>query len=198
MELLRKPGRTIVENILLENYMRYGDYSDMDLTDCDFSGLRLLRISFRGSQMDGCRFVRSALTMVNFRGASLVGADYTSAYLENTDFQDARLVCARFNSAVIRGGVFVSANLSFARFVRTVFVRSHTRGVDFKYAITPGVSINRVSVNRAKNQRRAIDNLALTSPAYLCSIRERAHLSRIAKHWYMPPDVEREISLYMI
>jgi uncharacterized protein YjbI with pentapeptide repeats len=193
MELLRKTERTSAENANVEQFIRLCDLSNEDLTDCDFSGLRILRARFSGSQMSGCRFVRSALTMADFTGAKLDGADFSSAYLENANFDGANLVGAKFTVAVIRGGVFANADLSFARFEKTVFFNCYTKGVDFKDARMTGAYMNRI-----KDPRRAIENLVITRPSYLRSIRDRAHLNRIAKHWYMPPDIEWEISLYII
>ncbi len=167
----------------------------MDLRDCDFSGLRICRPQFQGSQMTGCKFVRSALTMANFTGAKLDGADFTGAYLENVNFHNASAIHLIFHRVIIRGGVFTNADVSFTHFDRTVFFSSNSFAecVDFKEAITVGVSLNRINDNK-----QSMKNLEIVSQSYLRSIRDRANLNMIAKQIYLPPDVEREISLYMI
>ncbi len=193
MELLKKSNRTNEETKELEQKLSRINLSNTDLRDCDFSGLRLFRPRFQGSQMIGCKFVRSALIMANFTGANLDGADFSGAYLENVNFHNASAIHLIFHRVIIRGGVFTNADVSFTCFDRTVFFRSYTEYVDFKDAITVGVSMTHI-----KDPKQSIKNLKLVDQSYLRSIRDRAHLNQIARHIYLPPDVEREISLYMI
>ena len=193
MELLRKSNRTNEETKTLESALYRINLSNMDLRDCDFSGLRICRPQFQGSQMTGCKFVRTSLIMANFTDAKLNGADFTNAYLENVNFHNASAIHLIFHRVIIRGGIFTNTDVSFTRFDRTVFFRSYTECVDFKDAITVGVSMSRI-----KDPKGSIKNLTLVNQSYLRNIRDRAHLNMIAKHIYLPPDVEREISLYMI
>ena len=193
MELLKKSNRTNEENTTLERALYRINLSNMDLRDCDFSGLRICRPQFQGSQMTGCRFVRTSLIMANFTGAKLDGADMTNAYLENANFHNASAVHLIFHRVIIRGADFSGADVSFTHFDRTVFFRSYTECVDFKDATTVGVSMFRI-----KDPKQSIKNLTLVNQSYLRNIRDRANLNRIAKYIYLPPDVEREISLYMI
>ena len=145
--------------------------------------------------MAGCKFVRAALILADMTGTKLDGADFSGAYLENTTFRDASAVHLIFHRVIIRGGVFTGADISFTCFDRTVFFRSNSFAecVDFKDATTIGVSLNRINDNK-----QSMKNLEMVSQSYLCSIRDRANLNMIAKQIYLPPDVEREISLYMI
>ena len=193
MELLRKSNRTNEETNTLESAIYRINLSNMDLRDCDFSGLRICRPQFQGSQMTGCKFVRTSLIMADFTDAKLNGADFTNAYLENVNFHNASAIHLIFHRVIIRGGIFTNTDVSFTRFDRTVFFRSYTEYVDFKDAITVGVSMSRI-----KDPKQSIKNLTLANQSYLRNIRDRANLNRIAKHIYLPPDVEREISLYMI
>ena len=193
MELLRKSNRTNEENRTAERALSRINLSNMDLRDCDFSGLCICRPQFQGSQMTGCKFVRSALTMANFTGAKLDGADFTGAYLENVNFHNAIAIHLIFHRVIIRGGVFTNADVSFTHFDRTVFFRSYTECADFTDAITVGVSMTRI-----KDPKQSIKNLKLVDQSYLRSIRDRANLNQIARYIYLPPDMEREISLYMI
>ena len=77
------------------------DFHDMDLRNCDFSGLILAGSEFVNANLKGARFRRCDLHYANFAKADL----------DETDFRRAGLFHARFCGAKMRNADLTEANL---------------------------------------------------------------------------------------
>jgi hypothetical protein len=114
------------------------DFTDSQLVECDFSGLRIRDCSFRsayfyegtltGAILDEALFNEAQLVDVDLTETSLIGARFYGATLSQCKLAGADLSCARFLGTTFRDCHFSGAKFTLADFGDTVFADCDLRG----------------------------------------------------------------------
>lgn len=75
------------------------DFSNLDLSECNFTDSYLPNANFQNTDLRGANFSNALLTRANFEKANLQNANFANAYLVRANFLDAELGNANFVGA---------------------------------------------------------------------------------------------------
>jgi uncharacterized protein YjbI with pentapeptide repeats len=117
--------RLQIEQKIADSVGKKINFSNLDLSEADFSGLiikdvdffssKLDGADFTGAVLDGANFTRTDLSNARFSHAKLVGAVIYAAILDNTDFNHANMTRCRIigggKSVKFINAILVEANL---------------------------------------------------------------------------------------
>lgn len=149
------------------------DFSDLDLTGADFSGMDL----------HGTRWQRTLLESADFSGCVLDGAD----------FSEALLVRARFSRTSLRGAGFTKANMvlavcentdfSGARFDQTQLDELRAEGCDFSDAKLDDLTLDKAHLSDCRFDRAQLVSVDFLDESELHRVRfDHARLRKVS--WY--------------
>lgn len=100
-------------NLPLNDSQKSGwDMSKMNLTDCDFSGLKNLHEKFNASNMQKCLFIGSDLKGLQLRKNNIDTCDFSKSDLSKSEFQDCMLNNNSFKSCVMNETKFYKSYLT--------------------------------------------------------------------------------------
>jgi uncharacterized protein YjbI with pentapeptide repeats len=128
-----------------ENEYTFGDYSNLDFSDCIFKKTDFRYASFCGSCFKNASLAGSYLNGANFRNADMEGCLLDSCTIYETDFSHAMLKNASFVGVYAQAGLldekywqfpgFLPVNFRNADLTGTNFTRANLKGADFSGAV---------------------------------------------------------------
>jgi len=144
------------------------DFSGMDLSELDMSGLFLKKALFvhtnltktvlRGSELAECVFDEAILDYADVRLGKLAGAtfikarahhsNFFGAKLENTDWQDADVINSNFSASLLKKANFSGALLSGTKFTKANAIGATFDEADKYNANFNGMILTDVCVNK--------------------------------------------------
>ena len=97
------------------------DFSGLELSDIDLSGINLSGSDFSGTTLNNIDFSNAVLEGCNFNHATITATDFTSANLSNSWFHSTRLNAADLTSTDFSGSELVSSILAGCTYQSTNF-----------------------------------------------------------------------------
>ena len=141
-------------------------FSEVDLSGADLSGLKVngysfLRANMRGANLTGTQLEHAHLKDADLRGAILTKANLEGANARDANFDDVVAVDANFEVSTLRGARFRNAKLARARFHRAYLRDTDLTGADLagawlRFAILDGACCANTSFSAADLQYSAM------------------------------------------
>jgi len=149
------------------------DFSDLDLTGANFSGMDL--------------------RATRWQRALLESADFSGCILDDTDFSEALLVRARFAGSSLRSSNFSKANMTMAvcentdfsnaRFDATQLDQLRAEGCDFSDASLANLTLDKAHLSNCSFERAGLFSVDFLDGSELHGIRfDHARLRKVS--WY--------------
>ena len=152
-ENIRKSGNIPRPDII---QLSYSDFTGVDLTDANFSGVNLIGAIFE----DDC-----ILNGINFSKAKMLDVSFAGV-LKHCDFTGADLRCADF-FAVIEDSIFDRAQMIGCKFEgrirKSTFISCNLRGADFYEGDFINVDCSNAFLNGVDTNRCYIANVNFTN-----------------------------------
>ena len=102
--------------LIIKNPQEYNSYKKnaggLDLTELDFSNIKLEEIDFTNSELAGTSFNDANIADCDFSGADLNAADFTRADISGCNFTESVLAGADFSYASVSGSDFTDADMA--------------------------------------------------------------------------------------
>ncbi len=135
------------------------DLSELDLSDCNFQGLKLEGISLRKCQLSGSNFKNTSIKKSNFRGALVDKAFFVKASLNEADFTGAKGSInaiksyaddAKFHYATLQNSQFDGASLVRSDFLSANLDKSSICGAQLHHSVIDKTHFNRLNAQKIK------------------------------------------------
>ena len=161
-----------------------GDFTGVDLSDEDLTGLNA-----EGALLSGARFSGCNLSGADLSGAALAGADFTGADLRDAKLEEADLTRADLTRAVLRGAVLdnatfedavlIEANLEKASLVGVEASRSNLADAKLRGATLDAGEFSRANFTRVDAREASLVDTRLSGACCLEANFEEANLERV-------------------
>lgn len=153
MEELCTITQETVEDILTQanKHQKVVVFNGYDLSNIDFSNMKLERVRFISNNLNGVSFDNATLKDCYFMGNQMYETTFNSSELNNSFFKDCKLENVSFSHANIYGAVFIAelVNTKFdsATIDVTCFKRSTIRNSNFSNAMIKASDFSQTDIS---------------------------------------------------
>lgn len=150
------------------------DFSDMNLSDADFTKSIIVEATFEESILRKAKFCETNLANTNFTYARLKNADFTHANLSNANFSHVTLQNADFSHSTLADVNMIMATLQSVNFEQTNMENVDCFGSIFTDVQLPLATLN--GVNFSSADLTGIDDFSVVSePIDVLYEKQRIH-----------------------
>ncbi|MCA9735769.1 pentapeptide repeat-containing protein, partial [candidate division KSB1 bacterium] len=169
--------KKFVAELVKLHYSQEIDLSEADLTglnfsDCNLSGLKLVRANLMGANLNNVNLMEAVLTEANLRDADLKGAVISEANLGKADLRRAKL-----NNATLSEVILCNANLSDSILNEAYLSGADLEGICLSNADLKGANLEGTNLSNADLKSANLNNTSLAGANLTSSILTNAELS---------------------
>ncbi len=126
-----------------------GDFGELNLEGCDFSGSDLSFSGFRHAKLNGCKFV----------GTNISWSNFTNAELKETDMTKADAKYSSFNDAKMDNSILIGADFQFSVLFNVIMNFKDMSGTNFQSAAFSESDLSKDGVDHVKTQLMTQNNI---------------------------------------
>ena len=134
----------------------------IDLSNMNFSGIKIAGLSFKGFDLSDSAFVGANIIGADFSGAKLSGSDFSKANIKDTSFISAEVDLSYFVGTKIVNSNFLSAKINCSQLRDSIITGSNFKNAIMTSVLFSGSKVSDTSFIGADLTKADMNNMTLS------------------------------------